>query len=54
VNQYRLSAEAFAAAALTGAPAVPLLDAVRNAAVLEALAKAGRSGKGQPVEGIPD
>ncbi len=51
VNQYRLSAEAFAQAVLTGTPppASPE-DAVGNAAVLDALAEAARSGRAQPVD----
>jgi predicted dehydrogenase len=45
-NQYTLLAEAFAAAATSGAPApIPLEDSVKNMAVLDALARSGESGR---------
>jgi predicted dehydrogenase len=49
-NQYRLMAEAFASAVLSGQPVpFPAQDAVRNLHVLDALAAAARSGHAQDV-----
>ena len=49
-DHYRLMAEAFAAAVLTGAPVpYPPADSVENMRVLDAIARASRSGKVEDV-----